>query len=142
MGETKIVKLYRRLDKGNDETVALIHECLIRAMPRVFQEIHFAGGQDGDLGEEMAELTIHSNRRDSIQLYVVVDDNTSGYSTCLSVILLLSGDPPAKIVELLDSLEFVSSHSSFKDRPRAFHSFAGYLDEPYVVPRLGPFAGK
>ncbi len=140
MDSAKTVRLYRRVGKEGSSLVVSMHKTLERMLGQVFHEYHRSGGQSGDLGQEVANLTLYSDGESTLQLYVVSDDNTNGFSICISVIGELRGAQGEEAMSFLRACDLVSSHSSFKERTPGFHAFADYLEELYTIPRNGPFA--
>ena len=145
--EVKFEAYYRMLGKGSGLFADQVRTFLETALHKTRGEFRMSGGQSGDMHKETAQLDTYSTECDGfVQLYTVTDDNTSGHSLTVSVINGLVESSPFRevLLDWLRAQEFVTSHSSFRDRPlgEAIKSFKPYLESPYHVAPISPFVNR
>ncbi len=105
---------------------------------RELQHSQTSGGRSGDMSVEILTYSVFNCGREagwttgSVSLYVVSDNNTSGGSTCVTILFNLDGESEKarELISLLELAGYASSYASFRERPlEKNRSFKSYLDE-------------
>lgn len=134
-----IDKRFRILGREDTEALLALRHFLAKELHLYCERVisQKSGGRSGDLGVEEMEYEMYafgsenSWTEGTVHVYTVLDNTTNGYARHISVLASLPDGSTVreKLLTFLESAQFASNYSSFKDRVFGSHSFRGYLDE-------------
>ncbi len=138
MANTTKIKLYGRVGRGGGRLLDMMQKAFDDTLGQVYLESHQSRLQNGEPVVETASLIVYGNCESTLQFYLVTDDRTKLIH--VSILGELSGPSGDKIQRFLCDVDDVTTLSPSMERSPGPHAFAEYLEEPYTIPRNGPFA--